>query len=237
MRKRSARRRGGRRCWCWAATSSTSAGPRCPAWTTPSQAAFHWLQRLGGRAPPLPHPLPAGQPRLLPALSRLSASERGPDSELCLAPVLSAAGAERLPPRRRGGEEDTRRMSGCWSTARTGSTGLWRGKLSRRAYEMVHRAQLHRPLAYLLHRKRRVARRVLAYLENAGEGPETGVRQVFFGHIHRRMFNYRYRGVTFHNCGAPIEGMRFRILECSYDGSEPVHDGQQAAAEYLRSPR
>jgi UDP-2,3-diacylglucosamine hydrolase len=104
------------------------------------------------------------------------------------------------------------------------------GKLSRRAYDVVHRVRLHQPLAYLLHRKRRVARRVLAYLENAGETPESGVRHVYFGHIHRRMFNYRFRGVTFHNCGAPIKGLRFRILEGSYDGSQPIHDGHRTAA-------
>ena len=103
------------------------------------------------------------------------------------------------------------------------------GKFSRGAYEVVHRARLHQPLPYLLHRKRRVARRILAYLENAGEGVETGVRHVYFGHIHRRMFNYRYRGVTFHNGGAPIAGLRFRILEASYDGSQPIHDGHREA--------
>jgi UDP-2,3-diacylglucosamine pyrophosphatase LpxH len=110
------------------------------------------------------------------------------------------------------------------------------GKFSRGAYEVVHRAHLHRPLAYLLHRKRHVARRVLAYLENAGEGPETGLRHVYFGHIHRRMFNYRYRGVTFHNCGAPIKGLRFRILEGSYDGSQPIHDAHRATAPAGCSP-
>jgi len=101
------------------------------------------------------------------------------------------------------------------------------GKFSRGAYEVVHRAHLHQPLPFLLHRKRRVARRVLAYLENQGEGPETGVRHVYFGHTHRRIFNYRFHGVTFHNCGAPIAGLRFRILECSYDGSQPIHDGHR----------
>jgi UDP-2,3-diacylglucosamine hydrolase len=98
------------------------------------------------------------------------------------------------------------------------------GKFKRGVYDVVHRAQLHRPVAFLLHRKRHVARRILNYLDHLGEGPETGVRHVFFGHIHRRMFNYRYRGVTFHNCGAPIAGLRFRVLEGRYEGGLALHD-------------
>ena len=109
------------------------------------------------------------------------------------------------------------------------------GKFSRGAYAVVHRARLHQPLAFLLHRKRRVARRILNYLDHLGEGPETGVRHVYFGHIHRRMFNYRYRGVTFHNCGAPIAGLRFRILEGSYDGSLPIHDSHPTARKMTKS--
>ena len=104
------------------------------------------------------------------------------------------------------------------------------GKVSRGAYAVVHRVRLHTPLTFLLHTKRRVARRILNYLERLGEGQETGVRHVYFGHIHRRMFNYRYRNVTFHNCGAPIAGLRFRILEGSYDGSLPIHDGHPTNA-------
>jgi UDP-2,3-diacylglucosamine pyrophosphatase LpxH len=107
------------------------------------------------------------------------------------------------------------------------------GKFSRGAYEVVHRARLHHPFAFLLHRKRRVARRILNYLELHGEGPESGLRHVYFGHIHRRMFNYRHRGVTFHNCGAPIAGLRFRILEGSYDGSLPTHDGHRTSSAVL----
>jgi UDP-2,3-diacylglucosamine hydrolase len=104
------------------------------------------------------------------------------------------------------------------------------GKFKRGVYAVVHRARLHQPLAFLLHRKRHVARRILNYPDHLGEGAETGVRHVYFGHIHRRMFNYRYRGVTFHNCGAPIAGLRFRILEGSYDGSQPIHDSHPTGA-------
>jgi hypothetical protein len=50
-------------------------------------------------------------------------------------------------------------------------------------------------------------------LESIGEGPDTGVRDVYFGHTHKNLANYRYRGLTFHNGGAPIKGVKFRIVE------------------------
>jgi len=88
-----------------------------------------------------------------------------------------------------------------------------RGPVLRRMYRVVVSAGLHRPIPYVLYRQRTVARRILAYLEDIGQGPRHGVRNVYFGHIHRCMSHYRYRGVTFHNGGAPIKGVRFRIVE------------------------
>jgi UDP-2,3-diacylglucosamine hydrolase len=87
------------------------------------------------------------------------------------------------------------------------------GRLRRRAYDFVFRARLHRPLPYIIHWKRRVARRIVAYMNYLGEGAHTGVTDVYFGHIHRRMADYRYRGLMFHNGGAAISGQRLRILE------------------------
>ena len=87
------------------------------------------------------------------------------------------------------------------------------GRFRRRAYDLVFRAGLHRPLPYLVHTKRRVARRIATYLEHIGHGPHNSVRHVYFGHIHRRVSNYRYGGLTFHNGGAPFHGQRFRIVE------------------------
>lgn len=87
------------------------------------------------------------------------------------------------------------------------------GRFHRRAYDMFFRTGLHRPIPYLVHTKRRVARRIHHYLEHVGHGPHSGVRHVYFGHLHRRVLAYRYRGMTFHNGGAPVGGQKFRILE------------------------
>jgi UDP-2,3-diacylglucosamine hydrolase len=86
------------------------------------------------------------------------------------------------------------------------------GRFRHRAYDLLVRTGLHRPIPYLVHPQRRVARRILEYLERVGQGPDAGVRHVYFGHTHRRMANYRYRNVTFHNGGAPIAGQPFHIL-------------------------
>jgi len=87
-----------------------------------------------------------------------------------------------------------------------------RGPVWSRMYDVVVSAGLHRPIPLVVYRRRTVARRIYAYLENIGQGPEDGVRNVYFGHTHRAMHNYRYRGLAFHNGGAPIKGMRFRVV-------------------------
>ncbi len=88
-----------------------------------------------------------------------------------------------------------------------------RGPVLSRLYDLVVLARLHKPLPHIVYPKRRVAKRILAYLDDVGQGPSAGVRNVYFGHIHRSFSEYRYGGVTFHNGGAPIKGLRFRILE------------------------
>lgn len=87
--------------------------------------------------------------------------------------------------------------------------GRFRGEL----YELFVASRLPHTFAPLIYPKRRVARRILTYLNRIGQGPEQGVRHVYFGHIHRTFSDYQYRGLTFHNGGAPIRGHRFQVLE------------------------
>lgn len=88
-----------------------------------------------------------------------------------------------------------------------------RGPFMSALYDVVVMTRLHKSVPQLVYAKRIVVRRILKYLESVGEGWHDGVRDVYFGHTHRRMSNYRYRGVTFHNGGAPIKGVKFRIIE------------------------
>jgi UDP-2,3-diacylglucosamine hydrolase len=88
-----------------------------------------------------------------------------------------------------------------------------RGLFLSRLYDVVVLTRLHKPVPHLVYAKRIVVRRIYQYLESIGQGPSTGLRDVYFGHTHRRLSNYRYRGLVFHNGGAPIKGMKFRIVE------------------------
>jgi len=88
-----------------------------------------------------------------------------------------------------------------------------RGSLRSRFYDAAIRARLHKPLPYVMHPRWLVARRILAYLEDVGQGPDSGVRHVFFGHTHCVVSNYPYGGLMFHNSGSAIKGLEFRILE------------------------
>lgn len=92
-----------------------------------------------------------------------------------------------------------------------------RGPVWQRLYDWAVAGQLHRPLPVMVYPRRTVARRILHYLRDIGQGPEAGVRHVYFGHTHREMSHYRYGGIEFHNGGAPIKGTRFRIVEAVVD--------------------
>lgn len=87
-----------------------------------------------------------------------------------------------------------------------------RGVTANWLYDMFVRAGLHRPVPVLVYPKRRTARRLLAYLDEIGHGRASGVAHVYFGHTHRALNGYQYGGVAFHNGGAPMQGVDFRIV-------------------------
>jgi UDP-2,3-diacylglucosamine hydrolase len=90
------------------------------------------------------------------------------------------------------------------------------GPFASMLYDVVILTRLHKPMPHLIFSKKIVVRRISRYLESIGEGPSNGVRDVYFGHTHKRLSAYHYRGLTFHNGGAPIKGMKFRIIEAKH---------------------
>jgi UDP-2,3-diacylglucosamine pyrophosphatase LpxH len=80
-------------------------------------------------------------------------------------------------------------------------------------YDLAVTARLHRLAGKVVHPRRRVVHRILGYLNQIHHGPAWGVEHVYFGHTHDALANYRYHGLTFHNPGAPIAGLSFRIVE------------------------
>lgn len=88
-----------------------------------------------------------------------------------------------------------------------------RNELQNRLYDVAIRAQLHRIAPPAVYPCKRVAKRILAYMESIGHPKESGVEHVYFGHTHRPMDHYLFEGVHFHNGGAPIGRAPFRILQ------------------------
>jgi UDP-2,3-diacylglucosamine pyrophosphatase LpxH len=88
-----------------------------------------------------------------------------------------------------------------------------RSEVRHALYDLAVSTHLHRLAGQVAHPRRRVVRRILNYLDRIHEGPERGAEHVYFGHTHDALAGYQYQGVTFHNPGAPILGLKFRIVE------------------------
>jgi UDP-2,3-diacylglucosamine hydrolase len=80
-------------------------------------------------------------------------------------------------------------------------------------YDAAVTTRVHRLVATVANPKARVLARVSEYLNWAGHGSVSGVRDVYFGHTHRRMEGEIYAGMRFHNPGASIKGLDFRMIE------------------------
>ena len=88
-----------------------------------------------------------------------------------------------------------------------------RGRVANQLYDLAVKRRLHMPVVHLARTKKRTAKRILAYLRDVGQSPSDGVKNVYFGHTHLAINNFSFGGVKFHNGGAPIEGLRFNIVE------------------------
>jgi UDP-2,3-diacylglucosamine hydrolase len=86
-----------------------------------------------------------------------------------------------------------------------------KGQLANQVYDWAIHARLHH-LAKLVHRHRRVTGRLLQYVEQIGHGVDSGLQNVYFGHTHHAMSHYQRGGIMFHNGGAPMKGLDFRIV-------------------------
>jgi UDP-2,3-diacylglucosamine hydrolase len=93
-----------------------------------------------------------------------------------------------------------------------------RGAVKNLIYDMVVHAHIHRVVGHLANPQSQVAARIINYLEDIGHGPKNGLRHIYFGHTHVAMTNFQFGGLTFHNCGAPIKGLEFRIIKTDIGG-------------------
>jgi UDP-2,3-diacylglucosamine hydrolase len=91
-----------------------------------------------------------------------------------------------------------------------------RGQIANWLYDMAIQAKLHH-VAKIVNRRQRVADRIASYLLNIGHSPESGLRHVYFGHTHCALTHYPHGGLLFHNGGAPMPGLEFRIVPVEID--------------------
>lgn len=115
---------------------------------------------------------------------------------------------------------DRTMTAACLKTQRDQFSHGSRTELQNRIYDVAIKAQLHRLAPPAVYPCKRVAKRIMNYMESIGHGKESGVKHVFFGHTHRPMDHYLFEGVHFHNGGAPIGGAPFRILKREIDLSK-----------------
>ena len=87
------------------------------------------------------------------------------------------------------------------------------GQFPNLLYDVLVHTRCHMLAYQVVYPRRAVAKRILAYLERIGHGPSTGIEDVYFGHTHLSMTGFTSGGVRLHNCGAPVKGCVFHILE------------------------
>lgn len=86
------------------------------------------------------------------------------------------------------------------------------GPAMERLYDALMALRVHVLGARVLYPERTTLRRIARYLDDVQGEIGGDVRNVYFGHTHRPVHGAEFRGIRFHNCGAPIPGVDFRIV-------------------------
>lgn len=88
-----------------------------------------------------------------------------------------------------------------------------KGRVLNHLYDRAFKAGVHKQLPKVAFPNQRVVERLNHYLKNIGHGRDSGTQAVYFGHTHVAVSDYRYNGIRYWNCGAPLPGMEFNILQ------------------------
>ncbi len=88
-----------------------------------------------------------------------------------------------------------------------------KGKWMNRIYDAAFLMKVHKGIHKVAFPNRITVERVRHYLDQIGEGPDSGTSTVYFGHTHVAMSDYEHDGVLYHNTGAPLKGLPFNILK------------------------
>ncbi len=98
-------------------------------------------------------------------------------------------------------------------------------------YTMLFALRIHHWLHHMVFPRERTLQVLLHHLNEIGQGPDQGVRNVYFGHTHLRINGQEFGGVRFYNSGAPIMGLDFNILRADCGPVREVYPSR--AREWL----
>lgn len=117
------------------------------------------------------------------------------------------------------GDVANRKMDHCMleQSRKTWVREKQRGKTLNRLHDVAFQFNVHKSVSQLAHPTKRVVARVMAYLESIEPHIMEGVQHVYFGHTHVAFSNYAYRGLRFHNGGAPMRNLTFNILRAEIE--------------------
>jgi len=88
------------------------------------------------------------------------------------------------------------------------------------AYHLIHAIRGTR-LVHAMWPARRCASQIVKSLDGAPKELARGITDVYYGHTHAAVSDFSYQGLTFHNTGSGIRGLRCNLCEVSIpDGCE-----------------
>jgi UDP-2,3-diacylglucosamine hydrolase len=88
-----------------------------------------------------------------------------------------------------------------------------KGAIGNLLYSAVIESRLHGVVPRLRHTRRQTCRRLLQYLESCDASLLPEVQNIYFGHTHVPMLDYRFDRFGFHNTGS---GIRYLTLKPAF---------------------
>jgi UDP-2,3-diacylglucosamine hydrolase len=103
-------------------------------------------------------------------------------------------------------------------------------------YDVAVAARVHKVVVQFAKRQKEVLTRIANYLSQYGLSASSGVGDVYFGHTHKCLAAVPFLGMRFHNPGAAIKGLSFRITEVSLQAANVARRAAGAAVQKAESP-
>ncbi len=87
-----------------------------------------------------------------------------------------------------------------------------RGLIWHAIHDVAYALNIHTAIYRRAFPMPRTADHILFYLKHLPPAVLDGTKHVYFGHTHIPIDDYEYQGLHFHNCGAPLKNVKFRMF-------------------------